>query len=180
MAKILHSGAAEIAPTTCHDECWYLPLFGVYHPRKPNKLRGVFDSFASYQGISLNSLLMSGPDLVNSLLEILLSFRKDEIAITADVEQMFYQFRVNESDRDFPRFFWYKNNDPKDILIEYRMCVHVFGNCGLSGENRFKTYRQLLFRVCLRQLLSVQLKHHQCSSFQAHLRKLSLLCHIIG
>jgi hypothetical protein len=36
MDTVLKSGAAEIAPKDIHGECWYLPLFGVYHPRKPD------------------------------------------------------------------------------------------------------------------------------------------------
>ena len=71
---------------------------------------------------------MSGPDMVNSLLGILLRFRKDEVAMTADIEQMFYRFRVEEKHRNFLRFYWYRNNNPDDELIEYRMKAHVFGN----------------------------------------------------
>lgn len=129
MAKVLVSGAAEKAPAPVKDsEYWYLPLFGVYHPKKPDSIRGVFDSSAVYQGMSLNSLLLSGPDLTNGLLGVLLRFRKDAVALSADVEQMFYQFRVNKECRDFLRFFWYEENDMNKNLIEYRMCSHVFGN----------------------------------------------------
>ena len=128
MTKVLDSGAAEVAPGTPTNDCWYLPLFGVYHPRKPDQIRGVFDSSAVYEGVSLNSTLMSGPDLTNNLLGILLRFRKDKVAVMADVEQMFYQFYVREDHRDYLRFFWYKDNEFDSPLIEYRMRVHVFGN----------------------------------------------------
>jgi hypothetical protein len=33
--------APELNPS---DECWYLPLFGIYHPQKKDRIRGVFDS----------------------------------------------------------------------------------------------------------------------------------------
>ena len=128
MQKVLNSGAAEEAPSSTNGPCWYLPLFGVRSLRKPGQIRGVFDSSAVYNGISLNSELMSGPDMVNSLLGILLRFRKDEVAMTADIEQMFYRFRVEEKHRNFLRFYWYRNNNPDDELIEYRMKAHVFGN----------------------------------------------------
>jgi hypothetical protein len=39
---------------------------------------------------SLNSLLMSGPDLTNNWVGVLMRFRKNAVAITSDVEQMFY------------------------------------------------------------------------------------------
>jgi hypothetical protein len=64
-----------------------------------------------FEGVSLNSLLMSGPDLTNNLFGVLMRFRKNAVAITSDVEQMFYQFRVTENHRDYIRFFWYQDND---------------------------------------------------------------------
>ncbi|XP_048737549.2 uncharacterized protein LOC125652183 [Ostrea edulis] len=84
MEKVLNSRAAEVAPPPTPTSCWYLPLFGVRHPRKPAQIRGVFDSSAMYGGISLNSVLIYGPDMINSLLGILLRFRKDEVAMAAD------------------------------------------------------------------------------------------------
>ncbi|VDI39110.1 Hypothetical predicted protein [Mytilus galloprovincialis] len=129
MQGILEQGHAELAPpVTEHEECWYLPVFGVYHPRKKDKVRIVFDSSSKYKGISLNDVLLTGPDLTNNLLGVLLRFRKEPIAITADIQQMFYCFRVTETHRNFLRFIWYKDNDPNQELIDYRMTVHVFGN----------------------------------------------------
>lgn len=69
MENMLSRGHAEVAPHMQQgQECWYLPLFGVYHPRKLNKIRVVFDSSAPYGGVSLNQVLLTGPDLNNSLL----------------------------------------------------------------------------------------------------------------
>ena len=128
MQKVIDGGAAEVAPPSQDGRCWYLPLFCVRHPHKQNQIRGGFDSSAVYETVSLNRMLMSGPDMINSLLGILLRFREDEVAMTADVEQMFYRFHVNENDRDFLMFFWYRDNNPDNSLIEYRMRSHVFGN----------------------------------------------------
>ena len=129
MQKILDNQQAEIAPPLQpKEECWYLPMFGVYHPQKPNQIRVVFDSSAKHQGIALNDVLLSGPDLNNALLGVLIRFRREPIAVTADVEQMFYCFTVREDHRNFLRFLWHKDNDIKKEIIEYRMTVHVFGN----------------------------------------------------
>ena len=87
MEKVLSSGAAEVAPTKIDGKCWYLPLFGVHHPKKPNQIRGVFDSSAVYEGTSLNSVLMSGPDLTNNLVGILTRFRKDAIGVTGTLSK---------------------------------------------------------------------------------------------
>lgn len=49
MRKILENGHAEPAQhLDSHAECWYLPLFAVYHPKKPGSVRCVFDSSAKY------------------------------------------------------------------------------------------------------------------------------------
>ena len=38
MQKILDNNHAEVAPPLQNnEECWYLPLFGVYHPTKPDQ-----------------------------------------------------------------------------------------------------------------------------------------------
>ncbi|XP_061193706.1 uncharacterized protein LOC133201933 [Saccostrea echinata] len=129
MDKVIRSSAAEIAPDLKDgQEVWYLPLFGVYHPKKKDQIRGVFDSSAAFQGVSLNSVLLTGPNLTNNLVGVLLRFRKDAVAVSADIEQMFYSFLVNDDHRDYLRFLWYRDNDPNKELIEYRMCAHVFGN----------------------------------------------------
>ena len=35
---------------------------------------------------------------------------------------------VRQDHRDYFRFFWHKNNNPEEEVIEYRMKVHLFGN----------------------------------------------------
>ena len=129
MQKMLDRGHAEVAlPLKSDQKCWYLPLFGVYHPKKPDKIRIVFDSSAKSREFSLNDMLMTGPDMMNSLLGILLRFRQEAVAVAADIEQMFYNFKVKTEQRDYLRFFWYKDNNPDLEFIEYRMTVHLFGN----------------------------------------------------
>lgn len=58
MRKIFVAGHAEPAPPLNREqECWYLPIFGVYHPRKPSQVQAVFDSSAKHEGVSLNNVL---------------------------------------------------------------------------------------------------------------------------
>nr|XP_022331795.1 uncharacterized protein LOC111129629 [Crassostrea virginica] len=131
MKRIFDAGHAELAPqleNVDSEEIWYLPIFSVYHSKKPDQIRMVFDSSAQYEGLSLNKVLLTGPDLTNSLLGVLLRFRLEKIGIMADIQQMFHCFKVRQDHRNYLRFFWYADNDPKGQLVEYRMCVHVFGN----------------------------------------------------
>lgn len=66
--------------------------------------------------------------MTNSLLGVLLRFRREPVAVTTDIQQMFHCFVVREDHQNFLHFLWHRNNDLDDDVIEYRMCVHVFGN----------------------------------------------------
>ncbi len=117
MQRIFDNDHAEPAPpVNPGEEGWYLPSFGVFHPRKPSQIRVVFDSSAQFHGVSLNNVLLMGPDLNNSIVGVLLRFRHEPIAITADIEQMFHGFIVREDHRNFLRFLWFKNNDMSESM----------------------------------------------------------------
>lgn len=64
----------------------------------------------------------------NSLLGVLLRCRKEPIAVTANIQQMFYCFLVWENHRKYPRFLWHRDNDISKEITEYQMHVYVFGN----------------------------------------------------
>lgn len=55
-------------------------------------------------------------------------FRKECVAVMADIQQMFHCFVVREDHRDYLRFLWYRDNDLNKDIVEYKMKVHVFGN----------------------------------------------------
>lgn len=105
---------------------WYIPHHGVYHPKKI-KLRVVFDCGASFKGTFLNSELVQGPDLTNSLLGVLTRFRQEPIGMMGDIQAMFHQVKVPEKDTDFLRFLWWPGGDTSLPPSEYRMTVHLFG-----------------------------------------------------
>ena len=80
-----------------------------------------------HRGVPLNQVLMQGPDFNNWLDAVLLRFRKQSIALVADVEAMFYQVLVSPRDRDSLRFLWWRDGDFTKEAIPHRMKVHVFG-----------------------------------------------------
>ena len=87
----------------------------------------VFDSSSKYGGISLNDLLLKGPDLTNSLIGVLLRFRKEQVALACDIQQMFYNFHVSDNFCDYLRFLWYEDNDLSGEPTVFRMKTHAFG-----------------------------------------------------
>ena len=54
------------------------------NPRKIDKLTIVFDCAARRMEVSLNDVLLQGPDLMNSLVGVLNRFRSEPIALVAD------------------------------------------------------------------------------------------------
>ena len=87
---------------------YYLP----HHPvvkvhSSSTKVRPVFDASAkSYNGISLNDCMSTGPNLLPDLVSLLLRFRRWKVALTADVVKAFLQVSVHPADRDVHRFLW--------------------------------------------------------------------------
>lgn len=128
--KLLIDGHAEKVPEDAkHGDGrkWYLPHHSVVSASKPDKLRVVFDCAARYNDVCLNDLLLQGPDLTNSLSDVLLRFRQEPVGLMADVEAMFLQVRVPENHRDYLRFLWWPEGDVESQAQEYRMTVHLFG-----------------------------------------------------
>lgn len=87
-------------------KAWYLPHHGVYHAKKPDSIRVVFDCSARFRGTSLNDQLLQGPYFTNSLIGVLTRFREEQAAFMADVESMFYQVRVPQEHKIFLHFLW--------------------------------------------------------------------------
>ena len=125
--------AIETSTEPKSGKFWYLPHHGVYHPNKPGKIRVVFDLSAEYHGTSINKQLLSGPDLANQIVGVLLRFREESVAVTGDIEAMFHQVKIPEEQRNFLRFIWWKDNNPEKELVDYQMTAHVFG--GISSPS---------------------------------------------
>ena len=115
----------------------YVPHTGVYHPRKRDQIRVVFDCSAQFDGVCLNDYLLQGPDQLNTLLGILCRFRQERVALMTDIKKMFHQFMVSEEHRDLLRFLWWDDGDSKKEVVEYRMKVHLFGAGSSPGCANF-------------------------------------------
>ncbi|XP_053686266.1 uncharacterized protein LOC128735804 [Sabethes cyaneus] len=105
---------------------WYLPVFPVTNPNKPGKVRIVWDAAASAHGTSLNSALITGPDLLGSLFAILLNFRRRSVGLTGDIREMFHQIMIRLEDQPSQCFYW---QDSHEDTVVYVMRVMTFGAC---------------------------------------------------
>ena len=117
--------AAEAKSET--SKTWYLPHHGVVNlSSSTTKVRVVFDGAAEHKDTSLNSNLLRGPNLLVSLLGVLLRFRRNLIPIGADIEKMFHQVKVPEEDQAALRFL-YRTPGSSSPPLTYQMTVHIFG-----------------------------------------------------
>ena len=104
MEKIIAKGYARKSMTATPGKTWYLPHHGVYHPNKPDKIRVVFDLRAEYIGTCLNKELLPGPDLTNQIIGVLLWFREEHAGVMGDIETMFQQVKVPDTQCSFLKF----------------------------------------------------------------------------
>ena len=115
---------------------WYLPHHPVFNPNKPGKTRVVFDCAAKFRGMSLNDQL-SGPELTDSIVDVLTRFCQGRVALAADLEAMFHQVRVSPDDYDAFRFLWWLDNELDQEPVDYRIEVHLFGTTSSPGCSNF-------------------------------------------
>lgn len=107
MTQLLDKKYAEEVPQDCKPDSgnvWYLPHHPVMTDKKPDKVRIVLDCASKCQGVSLNDVVLQGPDLTNNLLRVLVRFRQQPVALMVDIERMFHQVRVPLTERDVMRF----------------------------------------------------------------------------
>ena len=120
-----------VVPVSPHDSKnrsyreWYVPHHPALNPNKPGKVWRVLNGASRFHGISLNNSLLVGPDLLQNLLFVLMRFREHKYAIFADIEGMFMQVGLLESDQRSLRFLW--REDPTSDTSVFQYTRHIFG-----------------------------------------------------
>ena len=107
------------------DKEWYLPHHLVINPNKPGKVCRVLIGPAKFHGTSLKDFLLTGSDLQQNLIHLLLRFRQHQFAVSADIEGMFPH--VGVPDRDQPSLLFYIREDPTTNVVVYQYTRHIFG-----------------------------------------------------
>ncbi|XP_065091881.1 uncharacterized protein LOC135712752 [Ochlerotatus camptorhynchus] len=120
-----HRATAEELAETDPRRTWYLPLGAVTNSNKPGKVRLIWDASAKVDGISLNLVLLKGPDMVTPLCFVVFRFRQYTVAVSADVKEMFHQVRTRGADRSAQSFLFH--DDPSEEPQVFRMDVATFG-----------------------------------------------------
>ena len=119
--------AIQLRPGPAGNVAWYIPHHPVLNPKKPGKVRVVFDCAAKADNRSLNEELLRGPDLTNNLVGVLSRFREEPVAMMADIRGMFNQVMVAPEDRRYLGFLWWPEGELTAEPVAYTMNVHLFG-----------------------------------------------------
>ncbi|XP_055928663.1 uncharacterized protein LOC129959796 [Argiope bruennichi] len=131
----LNQGIIEKVDTSelCKDKpIYYLPHQVVKkEDRVTTSTRIVFDA-TSHQAneLSLNDCLWPGPNLYPNLLDVLINFRLNKIAISSDIRQAFLQICLADKHKDAVRFLWTPSDprtEKRPVLEVYRFNRVIFG-----------------------------------------------------
>lgn len=107
--------------STNWERIWYLPMFVVVNQNKvPPKPRLVLDAAAATDGKSLNSFLLTGPDLLAPMLGMLVQMRERKYVVSGDARDMFHQFKLKPEDQQCQRFLW------RDGHTQHQPSVYIF------------------------------------------------------
>lgn len=106
--------------TSC-NKSFYLPHHAVLRPdSQTTKLRTVFNGSAKTDtGVSLNDVLLEGPNIYNDILDIILRFRLHKYIFTADIVKMFRNIFINPDHRPLQRLLW------RDTKSDPLQCIQI-------------------------------------------------------
>ncbi|XP_011705715.1 PREDICTED: uncharacterized protein LOC105460917 [Wasmannia auropunctata] len=105
----------------------YLPHHEVMKGEgEASKIRVVFNGSSRLpSGDSLNTLLLTGPNLLPTLPHVLLRWRRHRFVLVTDIEKMYRQVLVHKADRDLQRVVW--RSDRRDATQEYQLNMVTYG-----------------------------------------------------
>ena len=67
--------------------------------------------------------MLSGPNLTNQLVRVLITFRVGPVTFMADIQAMFYQLKVPEKRRSL----WWNEGNLDSEITNHEIFVHFFG-----------------------------------------------------
>lgn len=112
--------------TKSDEESYFLPQHAIMKNSTTTKLRTVFDgSRPTSSGVSLNDTLIVGPKLQEDMFNILIRFRTHKIGFAADIEKMYRQIQLDDTDQNYQRILW--KNKLTNKIKEYQLTTVTYG-----------------------------------------------------
>ena len=131
MKKGLDRGAAiKLSPEEL--DSWqgpinYISHHGVEQDSVTTPLRIVTNSSLKNGGKSLNDCLISGPNSLNSMFDIMLRFRCHESGLVFDLTKAYNSLKTGPIERHVRRFIW--RFSPDDPWADFAFDCVAFGDC---------------------------------------------------
>ncbi|GAA6082858.1 uncharacterized protein LOC108181458 [Tachysurus ichikawai] len=113
---MVERGAAKKL-TKEETDSWKGPVWYVSHLVAPNShstttpVRLVWNSSQKFKGLSMNDLLLKGPDVLNPIRAVLIRFRKGVFAALGDIKKMYNSVWLEEREMHLHRFLWRNTNE---------------------------------------------------------------------
>ncbi|XP_029156972.1 uncharacterized protein LOC114929574 [Nylanderia fulva] len=122
-----HMKPAPLSTIGSLQRTCYLPHHGVLRESSAStKLRVVFNGSSSLaNGDCLNRFLMTGPNLLPALADILLRWRRHRFVFATDIEKMYRQILVHADDQSLQRILWRKDSETE--IKEYWLTTVTYG-----------------------------------------------------
>ena len=126
--KLIEKGFARVVLGPVERERYYLPHRDVTKTKNSviSKMRVVFDCSAGDQNkLSLNGCIADAPNNLPSIADVVVQFRSEDFAFTADVVEFYHQVLLGENSIGALRFLWrsFQHAQPK----MYELLTNTFG-----------------------------------------------------
>lgn len=127
MEMLISTGRLTEVSPDLHKRGFYLPHHGVLKSSSTTTaVRPVYNgSSVSKSGKSLNQCLCVGPNVQPDLFDVLIRFRLGAYVLKSDVEKMYLNVHVHESQRTYQKIVWRKS--PDEPLKHYTLNRVTFG-----------------------------------------------------
>ena len=123
----LNKGFAHYVEVVPEDHSYFIPTFMVVRLlNNSTKYRLIMNGKLVFEdGLCINDYLMSGPNLMNQIVDVLIRFMQGDYAASCDLASMFLKVKVPEKDQHCLRFFFRTHPDQPLRVVQCK--VHVFG-----------------------------------------------------
>ena len=146
--RVVQVDPKEHAATPPDRPKWTIPIHVTDKPGKPGQVRICHDCKARVKGVSLNDVLLDGPQLACDIRGVLMRFRGGgPVAVGADIKDFFHEIYIAEEDAAIFRYWWFKDESMRELILN-GFLGHVFGakssNCVSIFTMRFHINRHRL------------------------------------
>ena len=93
------------------------------------------DAAVTYNGLSLNETIYQRQKLQNNLFDVLLRLRKNKIALSCHISEMFLQIEIAEEHSRYHRFLWRELESNVPTIFEFMRVVFGINSLPFLSKN---------------------------------------------